>query len=520
MMIDPRTNRFQFLLLFTLASIAMLTGLGIAPLFLEEPRRALVAMEMMYNNDLIHTTIHGKPYYNKPPLFNWIILVGFKWFGYQDWILRFITVSSHLAIGYLVYKMGAKYFSKQSGVLAAGLYLAGADILFYFSLIGEIDIFFSLLIVAGWFSYFHFSSRDKFKLAYLLFYFFMALGFLTKGLPAVLFAGFTMVGWHAYTGRFRKLFTTSHLLGVLVALLLVTLYFLPFLVQGDLVTLVSTLWGQSIERTEAQGFSKRVISFISFPILLLKDIMPAAIMLILFRMVAFRNYLKQYPLFAFCFVVFVSNIWVYWISPDSQSRYHYMFHPLLILMIVHFYVSFNVQSKYYQVLQKIFKGLSWLFLGVIVAGIIVVPMALPTKGISWILPVVLPLAASAFYLGKKFSWSPVYLAILLMLLLRLPYGYITSMERSQNSQASKDKKTGIAIAEIAGQSPVFLWDSTRISTTISYYMQRDLGRIVPYSTDESRAVYYILPDSVLQSNMLVKKQFLYQGNPFSLVWTE
>ncbi len=70
--------------------------MGIALLFLEEPRRALVAMEMMYSGDYIHTTIHGAAYYNKPPLFNWLVVAG--WFAYFHY-----TESRKYWTGYLVF---------------------------------------------------------------------------------------------------------------------------------------------------------------------------------------------------------------------------------------------------------------------------------------------------------------------------------------------------------------------------------------------------------------------------------
>lgn len=516
-MINVSSYRVQQSLLFVLATVSLFPGIGLAPLFLEEPRRALVAMEMAYNHDYIHTTIHGQPYYNKPPLFNWIILVGYKIFGYHEWILRLITVTSHLLIGWLVLKIGKKYYSAQAGLLAAGLYLAGADILFYFSLIGEIDVFFSLLIVSGWFFYFHFEQKQKLRSAYLLFYLFMALGFLTKGLPAVLFAAFTMAAWHLYNNQFKRLFSLEHLLGVGLSLIILSLYFYPFISAGDFNTLLSTLWGQSIERAEAPDISKRLISLIKFPVLLLKDIMPAAFILMLFRISSFKNYLKLNPLFAFCFITFISNIWVYWISPDSQSRYHYMFHPLLILMLIYIYTGFDPKSRPFIWLQKIFTGLNWIFLVVLIAGVAAVPMLLPTKGVAWMIPVAIPLAVMVFFWEKRALWPAVFSTVLLMLIVRLPYGYITHQERSQHSQASKDKKVGIEMAETVGNAPVYLWDSTRISTTISYYLQLKLNRIVPYSSEMGKGAYFIMADSVIQPGLSIEKTFTYQGNPYSLV---
>jgi hypothetical protein len=105
----------------------------------------------------------------------------------------------------------------------------------------------------------------------------------------------------------------------------------------------------------------------------------------------------------------------------------------------------------------------------------------------------------------------------MLILLRGPYGYITGMERAQHSQASKDKAVAIEMAKLAGDQRIYLADSTRISYTISYYLQRDLGKIVPFTFERNPGDFIILPDSLLLDRYDVKKQFLYQGQPFSLV---
>ena len=345
----------------------------------------------------------------------------------------------------------------------------------------------------------------------------MALGFLTKGLPAFLFAGLTVVIWNWYKGSLANLFSRNHILGLIPGLVILMLYFIPFITKGDFQTLLSTLWGQSIERAEAPSFSERVVSFITFPLKLWKDVVPAAFLLLTFRLSSFKEFLRKHDFFAFCFLAFAANIWVYWISPDSQSRYHYMFHPLIILPLVYQYIRFEDKGSFKTFIHKFFILLSWFFLLVLAAGMIAVPLALPTKGISWIIPLVFPVAVAAIWLQKRYSWTPLFLVIILLLLLRLPYGLITHMERSQNSQASKDKAVAIEMARVIGHSPVYLWDKTRISTTISYYLQRNLERTVPYSSTLSSGSFYILADSVLQTEMAIRTKFTYQGNPFSLV---
>lgn len=512
-----RSHQGQLYLLFGLACIVMVFGMGNAPLFLEEPRRALVAMEMLYSGDYIHTTIHGQPYYNKPPLFNWVIAVGFKLFGYQEWILRGITVLSHLLVACMVYAIGKKYMSAKAALLAAAFYITGADILYYFSLLGEIDIFFSMLVVAGWFSYFHYGEKKEETKAFTGFYFFMALAFLTKGLPAILFAGLTLLVWQWYKRDFKALFSLAHIVGVLLFTIILGLYLYPFVTRGDFDLLLQTFWSQSIERTAAESdLLKRILSLFSFPISLLKDIAPWSLLLLLFNRNILKHAFHTNRLFAFCCLVFIANIWVYWLSPDSRSRYMYMFHPLMLLPIAWVYVQQQALPRLQKFVDGVFNALPYIFTVILFAAFFLVPAFLKTEGVWWILPVAFVMAVAVLYFSKKAEWSPLYLTIIFMLVLRLAYGYITGMERKQHSQASKDLAVGKDMAAMVGKQRVFLLDSTRISTTISYYLQRDLGRVVPYGSAVESGDFVIVADSVLTARMTVVKQFTYQQNAFSL----
>ncbi len=512
------THRQQVFLLFILAGICIAFGMGNAPLLLEEPRRGLVAMEMLYSGDYVHTTVHGAPYYNKPPLFNWIAAAGFYVFGYKEWVLRSITVVAHLLTGLLIYRAGKKYLSEKIALTAAAFYLAGADILFYFSMLGEIDVFFSMLVVAGWFGYFHYGEQKAPAKAFACLYFFMGLAFLTKGLPAIVFLGFTLLVWQGYQKHWRSLFSWGHLTGVFIFVLIAGGYLYPFVQAGDFDILIRTFWSQSVERTASeQDWVKRVLSFFAIPLLLFKDILPGSLLFLGLSPVLLKRGFVQNRFLAFCFLVFPANIWIYWISPDSKSRYLYMFHGLLLLPAAWGWSQLRATTRVTKAVETFFRVMPYVTGGLLAAGMVAVPLFLKTTGVWWTLPVALGLALAFIFISKKAGWPAIYLTILLMILLRWPYGYITGMERGQHSQASRDREVAIELAEMAGNGRVFLADSTRISYTISFYLQRNLGCVVPFTNNRPPGAFLILPDSLLTGNMALKKQFEYQGNPFSMV---
>ena len=80
-----------------LALPALLLHLGWQPLLVDEPIRALVSLEMHYSGQFFAPTLQGFPYYNKPPLFNWLLVSLYRLSGRTDeWIVRLPTVAALL----------------------------------------------------------------------------------------------------------------------------------------------------------------------------------------------------------------------------------------------------------------------------------------------------------------------------------------------------------------------------------------------------------------------------------------
>ena len=72
-------------LLFILGAVALFLNLGLEPLHFEEPRRAIVALEMELTGNWWVPKINGEYYYNKPPVYNWLLIGLYKVFGYEEW---------------------------------------------------------------------------------------------------------------------------------------------------------------------------------------------------------------------------------------------------------------------------------------------------------------------------------------------------------------------------------------------------------------------------------------------------
>ena len=81
-------KRAWFLLFFAIGAF-YLWGLGSLPLVgPDEPRYAQVAREMLNRHDLITPTLGGLPWFEKPPLLYWLIILSYRLFGVNEYATR------------------------------------------------------------------------------------------------------------------------------------------------------------------------------------------------------------------------------------------------------------------------------------------------------------------------------------------------------------------------------------------------------------------------------------------------
>ena len=110
---------------------ALFLNLGLMPLISDEPTRGIVSLEMMISGNYITPTINGEFYYNKPPLFNWLLCGFMEVSGRQnEFILRLPTVISLLLIGLVIFLLSRKSLGKQYALITSLLYITSARIFF------------------------------------------------------------------------------------------------------------------------------------------------------------------------------------------------------------------------------------------------------------------------------------------------------------------------------------------------------------------------------------------------------
>jgi len=129
-------------------------GLALRPLIpVDETRVVSVAWEMWQRGDFLVPYLNGEPYSHKPPLFQWIIHLGWLIFGVNDWTPRFVGPLFGLANLALTERLARRLWPEMESVSRlAPLMLLGLAIWSLWTTLTLYDMlvtFFALLGVLG-----------------------------------------------------------------------------------------------------------------------------------------------------------------------------------------------------------------------------------------------------------------------------------------------------------------------------------------------------------------------------------
>lgn len=172
-------------------------NLGNLPLFdPDEPVYAQTALEMLQNQDFVSPRIYGDFWYDKPPMYYWLVAGAFKIFGVGEFAARFPSALLAVLGSILVYLAGRKLFNDRAGLLAA-LVLATSLEYFYLSKAAVTDSTLTFFITGA-------------LLAFLLkknyiFYGCAALAVVTKGPIGIFFCGVIVALYLLFTGNLALL---------------------------------------------------------------------------------------------------------------------------------------------------------------------------------------------------------------------------------------------------------------------------------------------------------------------------
>lgn len=477
--------------------LSIFINLGVQPVYLEEPRRALIAMEMQENGNYIVPRQLGEFYYKKPPVFNWLIMASAQGFGsYSRWALRLPTVLSLIATLLLLYRIGRLHITPGFGRLWALSYAFCGAIYFYFSMLGEIDIFYSLITLSSMLAFFHYEQRGKWSLMFGVSYGLAAVGLLTKGLPAIPFLGFTVLAWLIYQKRWRLLFSWQHVLGILVFGGVAGGYLALYHQYNSLDNYLADLFSESVGRTAVQnGLGRTLEHLLVFPLDTLKDTLPMSLLLLLFATHrGIWQQIKAQPLLAFSMVAFSANFVVYWLSPGAKQRYIYMLYPFLLSAGVYAWQHRGELAAWRERAFRIIVGILLIALSAGAIALNFVPAFdfLTGRGVITIAGA-LAFAGLAHLHFRKPAFALNWLFFGLVAG-RLLFAFTILPQRAHDSAGQFNTDLAQQIQEIAGADPLYLYQDGRISYTVIYELNRLRGKTVHFNDQLEPGSYMMVPE--------------------------
>lgn len=494
----------------------------------EEPRRAIVAMEMVLSGEYIAPQINGWAYYNKPPVFNWLLAGASQIFNsFEEWVLRIPSILSFLLMGCMNYFFVKKFISKEVALLSSLFFFTSADILFYGSVnAGEIDLFFSLVSYLQVISIFFFYSRGDFLKMFLISYFLAAIGTLTKGPPSIAFQGITLICWLFYKREFKLFFGWKHILSGCLFLGIVGGYFFVYDQHNDGLGFAVRLFQEASMKTGLDAQSSNVfMSSLRFPFYFLQLLLPWSLFSLFFFRTDFIQKVKHQKLLLFAGIFILSNILIYWFTSDYRSRYLYMFFPFFCMYLAYFFAHRKRDTLLDKVWQKLFLGIiSIIFLGLIST------LFLPSYfelidyfQLKIVLLLVMSIGIGAVY--WKFKTMRISAFVLFIVFCRLTFNVLYLPLAQENSSKQYEKEVNKLLA-ITQQEPIF-WYGKRpytfstnasigsiqleevnitsaplLAYQIPYYITKSTDQIMQFDTVMQANQFYLAPSKSIDTNLV------------------
>lgn len=490
---------------------AFLINLGLVPLSFvpDEAIRGLVALEMMISDNYIVPTLNGEFYYNKPPLFNWIIIAFFKLNGdYSLFTMRTVTVVALLIFGYTIYHFVSKHYDKRFALFNAFMFITCGRILLWDSFIALIDITFSWVIYLNFMLIYHYYEKKKYLALFVVSYLLTTAAFMMKALPSVAFQGITLLVFFIYKKDFKRLFAWQHFLGFFIFAGLLFLYYYVYSGYNTLEELLPNLLTESTKRTVVRyGWWRTFGHLFTFPIEQVYHFAPWSLFIIfLFSKKAIREIFRD-PFLKYNFMVFAANIPIYWTSPEVYPRFILMLAPLLFVIFSHFAVWKIDQQK---LLRKILEMVFLVVSIVATIGILYAPFHPDTQGIPNIWPktiVIFLWAGAITFFYFKVRQHRMIIFVSMLLILRTGFDWFVFPPREKHLKPYVDD--AIEMAQITKGKPLYLYRGTIRDNPNTFYITRERMEILKITDNKNIPEALYLTEAKFLKNKKYETLFEY-----------
>jgi 4-amino-4-deoxy-L-arabinose transferase-like glycosyltransferase len=514
------SNRQLAIIAVLLCLPAFLIHLGLIAFIGDESIRSLVAFEMKMSGNFIVPTLNGEFYFNKPPLYNWMIYGMSMLMGqFGEWPARLTTLVSLGGFAWWVYHFVSRYMDKLTGLTMALMVLTSGRILFWDSMLGLIDICFSAVIYLNFMVMFQFSKAGKWSSMFLFSYLLMSVAFLLKGLPAIVFQGISILTTLILFKSFKqKFFSAAHLLGALAGTLPVIVYYILYARYISLTEVFSVLTDQSVQRTVVRhSLWDTFVHLFTFPLEEIYHFLPWSLLILPYFHPRFRTWLRENEFVRFNFWMMMANLPVYWLSVQVFPRYLLMFIPLFNL--TGYYIlqrSLATNLKWWKSLHVVFIVL--VSLGSVAALLMLVyPPVSEIPGsiwIWWICSLILIICGVGLVAdaARMFIWMA-----LALLVVRSTFNLVVLPLRAIDYQENLCRQDCQRLYAHHPDDKLVVYDQTQTQGVARFYLSSYFHQVLPITrkTDDTSALYIVdrsmypdFPGTLVDSLLLERDQVM------------
>ncbi|MEW6587126.1 MAG: glycosyltransferase family 39 protein, partial [Nitrospirota bacterium] len=313
------------LLILTLTAVIYIPFLGLPGWDGNEPVRVIVAKGMLNTGEWMIPMLHGKPYFTKPPLMNWLIAASGRLFGtVNELTSRLPSVFTVFVTGLAVYFLTFRWLSKKGRLFAALATLSMVGLI-QKGRTAEIDSLFILLSVLSLLVWINgYLTQWKPVVLWSVSLALVGIGFLTKGPQVPAYFYLTVFAYLLIRKRVSFFFSRSHLAGIFVFILVFAVY-LSFVLQRISVHEYVNMWiGEITQRAATRHFSF-LEHFLEYPFRVLLTFMPWTLFIL--PLITVKDLRKKAAeifrneLIVFSLIMIIVNLPIYWLLPNARVRY-------------------------------------------------------------------------------------------------------------------------------------------------------------------------------------------------------
>jgi len=512
-----KTEKIFLAVILVLCVPAFFLNLGMLVFNEDEAIRSLVAYEMLYNKDFIVPTLNGEPYYYKPPVYNWFIAIIYALTGViNEFTSRLPTLFFLSLFSFIIYKTNRIYLSQKMSLLIALSYLTCGRVLFWDSFMALIDIGYSVVSYLTIFLSYYYYQKEKYFKFFVVTALLTAVGYLMKGFSSFIFYLASIGAVLLFKRDLKRLYKgVGFITGLLLMGGIIGIYYWLYNQSHDASNTFGPLIDQSTRRTVIKfGFLRVIKHFFTYPFENLYHFYPWVLPGLLLINSKIRKAVFDNDYIKYCFILFLANILVYWVSPEVYPRYILMLIPLS-LSIIYYTMNEAVNNS-----QSWWVYYRWYFLSVPFISLIGIGLGFfqeeihlvsyPYLKLSLLAIPILVIIAMMIKARRYLFWY----VIITLLITRIGFNMFFMPARYDQNIATQSKLAILDIQEKYQDKPIRLYKRSIMDKTCSFYLATANGKPNIIEQNISDEFYYIVdtlrvdyPENVIKLDSFVLREY-------------